>query len=70
MSLKHSEERLRGTYLELVKKNTHLEENLLEQVKLLLKLFYGCFFCCTTVVVRDWFIFTLQMFYNCYTVDQ
>ena len=31
MSLKHSEERLRTTYLELVKKNSQLEEKLLEQ---------------------------------------
>ena len=31
MSLKHSEERLRATYVELVKKNGQLEEKLLEQ---------------------------------------
>jgi hypothetical protein len=31
MSLKHSEERLRATYVELVKKNSQLEEKLLEQ---------------------------------------
>ena len=31
MSLKHSEERLRTTYVELVKKNSQLEEKLLEQ---------------------------------------
>jgi len=31
MSLKHSEERLRATYLELVTKNSQLEEKLLEQ---------------------------------------
>ena len=31
MALKHSEERLKSTYLELVGKNSELEEKLLEQ---------------------------------------
>ena len=31
MALRHSEDRLKGTYLELVRKNSELEEKLLSQ---------------------------------------